>query len=291
MNHEIWKERVSALLDGELNEDERAQTLAHLDGCEACRTYLAELNALRDAFENMEDDDPPADFAAGVMARLHEDAGPVDARVGASAVAKPLSPTAHRSWRGWGALAACAAIIVLAVGILPNNILRVGSAAPESSQSLTMEAPMAAAEAPTASMDAAESESPEESAPAVGAEMFTARAADAENDAAPEAEPPRNAEIPAGGTADGGAMDATAKQNNVTVPYALELYTLSGNGADAWLAEYGTWDSDMHAFRVDTAALRELPEELTLLSGGRPLDTLPDEETLLVSAERTEALA
>ena len=41
MNHEAYRERLSALLDGELDAEARAETLAHLDGCADCRAYLA----------------------------------------------------------------------------------------------------------------------------------------------------------------------------------------------------------------------------------------------------------
>jgi predicted anti-sigma-YlaC factor YlaD len=40
------REAASARVDGELSERERAELEAHLDGCEECRTYAAEVGEL-----------------------------------------------------------------------------------------------------------------------------------------------------------------------------------------------------------------------------------------------------
>jgi anti-sigma factor RsiW len=106
--HEDKKAALSALLDGELSDAERAEVLAHLDACEECRVYYAELCALHDAMGDLDEVEVPENFAAGVLARLHEDAAPKK---------KPAG-----MWRKWGALAACAAVVVLAAAVLPNAL-------------------------------------------------------------------------------------------------------------------------------------------------------------------------
>ena len=90
---------LSAFVDGELNEAERDKVLVHLEACEGCRDYLAELAAMHAAFEDMEEYDAPEGFADGVMARLHE-----------AAPKKRL----HRA--AWLSLAACAALVVVVLG-------------------------------------------------------------------------------------------------------------------------------------------------------------------------------
>ena len=101
MKHcEKYTVALSAFADGELNDAERAEVLAHLEACEPCRAFLAELTAMHAAFEDMEEFDVPEGFAEGVMARLHE-------------VPAPKKRT-HRT--AWLSLAACAALAVVVLG-------------------------------------------------------------------------------------------------------------------------------------------------------------------------------
>ena len=56
---------LSAFVDGELTEDERAEVLAHVSECEKCRRLLGELTALHAALGELEDEDVPAGFTGG----------------------------------------------------------------------------------------------------------------------------------------------------------------------------------------------------------------------------------
>ena len=107
---------LSALVDGELNDTERAEVLVHLETCESCREFFAELTAMHAAFGELEEFDAPEGFADSVMARLHE-----------APKAKKRTPRA-----AWLSLAACAAVVLIAVvGPLREAKLANDSAAPE----------------------------------------------------------------------------------------------------------------------------------------------------------------
>ena len=100
-------EEFAALLDpyidGELSPAETARVREHLRTCDGCRAYVQAALAMRDAFPEAEDTPVPDGFAAGVMA----DAAPRKRR--RPRWAKTLLP-----------LAACCAIVVLAVSGLPR---------------------------------------------------------------------------------------------------------------------------------------------------------------------------
>ena len=110
---------LSALVDGELNDTERAEVLAHLETCESCREFFAELTAMHAAFGELEEFDAPEGFADSVMARLHE-----------APKAKKRTPRA-----AWLSLAACAALAVVVLGTPLREQFGAGksadSAAPE----------------------------------------------------------------------------------------------------------------------------------------------------------------
>ena len=152
---------LSALVDGELNDTERAEVLAHLETCESCREFFAELTAMHAAFGELEEFDAPEGFADSVMARLHE-----------APKAKKRTPRA-----AWLSLAACAAVVLIAVGgPLREARFANDSAAPEAAML------MGAAVAPE-SEECAEEEYTDEFACVQNAPMtMTADSAAPEND-------------------------------------------------------------------------------------------------------------
>ena len=267
MNHEEWKLRLSALLDGELTGAEREETLKHLDGCEACQSYFAELNAMRDALNGMDEIEPPAGFAAGVMQRLHE-----GSRGNAWAAPKPK----RRIPRAWAGMAACAAAVLLAV-TLPR--MRMGSSAPTASGSST---------ASSSSMYYASSAggAAAESAPAEAAPSAAMAAPEAVEEAAVE-QPPDSVSGAAAFEADSGmgsrsgaTADAALPETQAAVFDAAAAETkasaelpeaaLSGEGAADWLAANG-WQGESGDWYADAGLLRGLPDGLTV-SGEIPAD-------------------
>lgn len=90
---------LSAFADGELSDTEREKVLSHAEQCEACRSYLVELAAMRAALDDMEEVEVPEGFAAGVLARARE---------------TKKQHTGRAAGKAWRSLAACAAIVLLA---------------------------------------------------------------------------------------------------------------------------------------------------------------------------------
>jgi anti-sigma factor RsiW len=74
MNHEELKDKLHALHDGELSSGERAELLAHLAACSACRSEQERWKHIAGAF--LRAAPSPAEgeterFTARVMARIH----------------------------------------------------------------------------------------------------------------------------------------------------------------------------------------------------------------------------
>lgn len=131
-----YAQTISEYLDGALGENERAQLLEHLESCEGCRAYLAELAAMHDALAETGEVELPAGFHESVMTKVH-----------AKARAKKLSV-----WKRYAAVAACAAIVFAgALRLMPDFGAK--SAAPEAAAGgadMAMQVAESAAEAPAA---------------------------------------------------------------------------------------------------------------------------------------------
>ena len=105
---------LSAFVDGELTEEERAEVLAHVSECEKCRRLLGELTALHAALGELEDEDVPAGFTEGVMAAVR-----------AEKAAKKPQAKKRSTWRRWMPMAACAAIVALAAAVtIPRTAMK-----------------------------------------------------------------------------------------------------------------------------------------------------------------------
>ena len=94
-------------IDGELSPEETARVREHLRSCGGCRAYVQAALIMRDAFPEAEDTEVPDGFAEGVMAAIRADAAPRKRR--SPRWKKTLLP-----------LAACCAVVVLAVSGLPR---------------------------------------------------------------------------------------------------------------------------------------------------------------------------
>lgn len=144
---EEYASLLDSLLDGELDEETAARVRAHAASCPACAAYLADAAALRAAFGSVEDVQPPDGFADGVMAAVRANAAP------------------RKKSRRWLpallSLAACAAVAVTAMRLVPFGA---GSSAASAPAAAAFAAPAAgAADAPASSLaESAESSGDEE---------------------------------------------------------------------------------------------------------------------------------
>lgn len=72
-------ERVSALVDGELNHTERERALAHLTFCADCRREVESMRALKSRLRALEGPAMPADLTMSLL-RMAEPGGPLPPR-------------------------------------------------------------------------------------------------------------------------------------------------------------------------------------------------------------------
>lgn len=115
---EAYGAALSAFVDGELDEQERGELLAHVEHCPNCRDALSELMILHTMFEELPELDAPDGFAERVLDRVHAE-----------------ERAKKRSRRAWPrVLAACFALVVIsaaALKILPAMTSKSDSAANE----------------------------------------------------------------------------------------------------------------------------------------------------------------
>ncbi|MET8336667.1 zf-HC2 domain-containing protein [Streptosporangium canum] len=72
-------ERVSALVDGELNHHERDRALSHLTFCAACRAEVDAVRALKNRLRSLDGPAMPADLTMSLL-RMSEPGGPLPPR-------------------------------------------------------------------------------------------------------------------------------------------------------------------------------------------------------------------
>ncbi|GAA3442134.1 anti-sigma factor family protein [Planomonospora venezuelensis] len=72
-------ERVSALVDGELNHHERDRALAHLTFCADCRAEVDTMRALKSRLRSLDGPSMPADLTFSLL-RMAEPGGPLPPR-------------------------------------------------------------------------------------------------------------------------------------------------------------------------------------------------------------------
>lgn len=105
---EEYEALISAFIDGALDDDSRAELMAHMAQCPACQAYFDDQIAIHDALEGMEAQ-APADFTARVMEQVRR-----EARQPAVPEKTEKKTVAFPYWRRFAAMAACCAVVALA---------------------------------------------------------------------------------------------------------------------------------------------------------------------------------
>ena len=105
---EEYEALISALLDGALADEDRAELMAHMAECPVCQAYFDDQIAIRTALAGMEVQAPEG-FADRVMAQVRQESRqtPVSQKQEKKTVPFPL-------WRRYAAMAACCAIVAIA---------------------------------------------------------------------------------------------------------------------------------------------------------------------------------
>lgn len=123
---------ISRMLDEDLDQSEQIRLWMHLDHCEGCRAYYEAQCAIRSAIQSLPPVEVPADFTAGVMKRIAEDA-PAASRTEAADTKPQSAKNKKTPWRyRILPLAACCALLLL-------SVQRVGLSSPRSTASETVE--------------------------------------------------------------------------------------------------------------------------------------------------------
>ena len=156
-NCEYYEELIGAALDGEITAEEDKELRAHLESCEACRSFYEAMQAISGTDDAL--GDVPENFTANVMARVHETAAPAE---------KPAKKKAsiQRLVTRCGALAAAAAVAIWAGVTFSGTFAAKGASSTAREESEI--AMYSAAE------DSAETETPAEAPAPAGGRMMAA---------------------------------------------------------------------------------------------------------------------
>ena len=71
---DVWTDRLSDYIDGELSEADKEMLERHLAGCEECRKTVSTLRAVAARAAELRDRTPDADLWAGISSRIKETA-------------------------------------------------------------------------------------------------------------------------------------------------------------------------------------------------------------------------
>lgn len=108
-----FEQLIARMPDGELTDAELSALNAHIDGCAECRAFFHAMQAVSEELTTLED--APASLCGRVMDAVRQQAASDEPAVPATRTIKDKK----RRWRfgDLGVLAACAALIVVVIGV------------------------------------------------------------------------------------------------------------------------------------------------------------------------------
>jgi hypothetical protein len=122
MKCESVREKLTAYLDGDLEDERGSAVRGHLRGCEACQSIAHDEAALRDGLRSLPPLDPPASLWAGVQRRLAAEEVRDAERPAWRRAFAWLSPRAPQLGLAGAALAA--AVILLVVRMQRDDVAK-----------------------------------------------------------------------------------------------------------------------------------------------------------------------
>jgi anti-sigma factor RsiW len=108
---------LSAYVDGEITEAERAAVEARVASDAAWQHILADVVAARDAVRALPDREPPTGFWLRVLTRVAEEAEQDRAAIAAAGAVVPITRPAPRRVPRWGAISAAVVAVVAGVAL------------------------------------------------------------------------------------------------------------------------------------------------------------------------------
>lgn len=96
---------VSAFIDGRLEAADRAELMAHMEGCPSCQEYFDAQIAIHDAIAQMEEAHAPEGFTSQVMEQVR--------KTPQGGAGHKVKKAVFTKWKRWAALAACCGVVAL----------------------------------------------------------------------------------------------------------------------------------------------------------------------------------
>ena len=278
---EEYEALISALIDGALSEEDRAELVAHMAECPACQAYFNDQLVIHDALSGLEDQ-APAGFTARVMDQVRRESAP-ERKPEKKVVAFPL-------WRRYAAMAACCAVVAAAGFWAFHGRMPSANSGVPAEAALTRDSAGAVEEQATAPADDEAAAAPE----AAAADSTAGRAADSTAGSAADSQIPRKEDAPQAADAAGqyrvlsllgapGKMRGRAADAQVALAFLLPLAlalvhaAVGMTAANAVIAEVGKVDASASA--AVTALL------LAVVYGGYFLATCRGSRRLLGSGK------
>jgi anti-sigma factor RsiW len=124
MTEDLWTDRLSDYLDGELDADERARLEHHLDRCPACAATLAELSAVIERARALRPAEPTSDLWPGIASAIGAAAGAAAPRRSGELRALPGREAARRVSFSLPQLAAASVVLALGSALVGRYVVR-----------------------------------------------------------------------------------------------------------------------------------------------------------------------